>query len=100
VPYRTVHAAVGYAAATGKEWIRFGSRLIDACRGCTILRRSRTVIGWLAIAGLNALCDGDACVIADSQAAMRKLVARRTTRDALSMKWSFFGSRIVVALAA
>ena len=49
------------------------------------MRRSRTVIGWFAIAGLTALCDGDACVIAGSQAAMRKIVARRTTRDALSM---------------
>jgi len=49
------------------------------------LRRSRTVIGWFAVAGLNALCDGDACVIAGSQETMRTIIARRATRGAPSM---------------
>ena len=40
------------------------------------------MIGWFAVAGLNALCDGDACVIGGSQEAMRRIVARRTTRVA------------------
>jgi hypothetical protein len=41
--------------------------------------RSGTVVGWFAFAGQNALCDRDACVIAGSHEAMRRIVTRMTT---------------------
>jgi len=58
-----------------------------------MLSRSRTVIGWFAFAGPNILCDGDACVIAGSQEAMRRIMARRSTRGApsLTIKKTRFG---------
>ncbi len=36
------------------------------------------VVGYFAAAGINALCDGDACVIAESAATMRRLISERT----------------------
>jgi len=58
-----------------------------------MLKRSRTVIGWFAVAGLNALCDGDACVIAGSREAMRTIMARRAVGGApsLTIKKTRFG---------
>jgi hypothetical protein len=58
-----------------------------------MLNRARTVIGWFAFAGPNILCDGDACVIAGSPEAMRKIMARRATRGAppLTIKKTRFG---------
>ena len=41
--------------------------------------RSGTVVGWFAFAGQSALCDRDACVIAGSHEAMRRIVTRMTT---------------------
>ena len=58
-----------------------------------MLKRSRTVIGWFAVAGLNALCDGDACVIAGSREAMRTIMARRAVGGvaSLTIKKTRFG---------
>jgi len=36
------------------------------------------VVGYFAAAGMNAVCDGDACVIADTEATMRRLIEQRT----------------------
>lgn len=47
--------------------------------------RRRTVIGSFASTGPNVLCDGDACVIAGSQEALRRIIMRRVTRGALAL---------------
>ena len=58
-----------------------------------MVNRSRTVMGWFAFAGPSALCDGDACVIAGSQEALRRIIARRARRGApaLTIKQTRFG---------
>ena len=51
------------------------------------------MLGWFAFVGPNVLCDGDACVIAGSPEAMRRIMARRAVRDAASftIKQTRFG---------
>lgn len=55
--------------------------------------RSKSVVGWFACRGMHAVCDGDACVIAGSDKAMRVLVSRAAGGDAsaFTVKKTSFG---------
>jgi len=55
--------------------------------------RSSAVVGWFACRGMDAVCDGDACVIAGSHKAMRVFVSRAAGGDAsaFTVKKTSFG---------
>ena len=55
--------------------------------------RSSAVVGWFASSGMNAVCDGDACVIAGSEKAMRVFLSRLASGSpaAFTVKRTRFG---------